>query len=301
MMTSVVCAGNGALSDGRFKGLAHEAELVLVKVGSMSRVRHDDIRAGLQWVLANKDRYEIRIVNISCGGDYENSYLTDTVCRAAEDVVRAGIVVVTAVGNAGFDSRHPVLPPANTPCVLTVGGLDDNQGAQPGRTGLYHSSYGPTVDGLQKPELIAPAIWVPAPILPGTPTAAQAELIAALSRASDGEIHALLAEHHGVDPEFDAARDRPPYHLRNLVELKRRDQKLLSKHYKHVDGTSFAAPIVSSVVAQMLEANPQLTPNQVKRLLIETAKRLPDVPVDRQGWGVLQPAAAVARAIDKRI
>lgn len=73
MMTSVVCAGNGALSDGRYKGLAHEADLVLVKVGSMSRVRHDDIRAGLQWVLANHRKYDIRVVNISAGGDYEAS------------------------------------------------------------------------------------------------------------------------------------------------------------------------------------------------------------------------------------
>jgi serine protease AprX len=31
---------------------------------------------------------------------------------------------------------------------------------------MYRSSYGPTLDGLQKPELIAPSIWIPAPILP---------------------------------------------------------------------------------------------------------------------------------------
>src|SRR5262249_40102923 len=43
MMTSVVACGNGERSHGRYKGLAHEAELVFVKVGSVSRIRHDDL------------------------------------------------------------------------------------------------------------------------------------------------------------------------------------------------------------------------------------------------------------------
>ena len=47
---------------------------------------------------------------------------------------------------------------------------------------------------------------------------------------------------------------------------------VITQHYKYVDGTSFAAPIVSSVVAEMLEANPDLTPSEVKRILISTAE-----------------------------
>ena len=66
------------------------------------------------------------------------------------------------------------------------------------------------------------------------------------------------------------------------------------------DGTSFAAPIVTSVVAQMLEANPDLTPLEVKRILVQTARRLPHVEVDRQGWGAMNPRAAVAKALELR-
>ncbi|MEI8257521.1 MAG: S8 family serine peptidase [Deltaproteobacteria bacterium] len=301
MMTSVVCAGNGALSGGLYKGLAHEADIVLVKVGSMSRVRHDDIRIGIQWVIQNHKKFNIRVLNISCGGDYEASYLGDTLSQAAEDAVRAGLVVVVAVGNAGNDPNHVIYPPASVPAVITVGGLDDRGGGGD-HVGLYHSSYGPTIDGLQKPEVIAPAIWLAAPILPGTPTAAQAALISALAKAAnDDELHGALAEHRGVDEEFDTAAKRDAYHIRNLLEIKRRDQKVISKHYKHVDGTSFSAPIVCSVVAQMLEANSALTPAQVKRILIDTARRLPDVSTDRQGWGVVQPARAVTRALEKRV
>lgn len=294
MMTSVVSCGNGALSHGRFRGLAWESDLVLVKVGSAHRIAHDDIRRGIEWVIENKDRYNIRVLNISCGGDYEESFLTDGLSRAADEASRRGIVVVAAAGNAGHGSDHNVLPPASAPSVIAVGGLDD--GGAGDQSWGYHSSYGLTIDGLQKPELIAPAIWVAAPILPNTPTAAQASLLAVLSEASDDAIHSLLVEHAGVDPDLDAIAGREAYLVRQLVASKWHDQKVVSGHYKHVDGTSFAAPIVSSVVAQMLEANPRLQPYQCRRMLMTTARGLPGIPLDRQGWGVVQPRAAVAAA-----
>lgn len=294
MMTSVVAAGSGALSSGRFRGIASESEVVLVKVGSSSRIVHDDIRRGIAWVIDNHTRYNIRVLNISCGGDYEESYLTDGLSRAADDATRCGIVVVAAAGNAGHDAVHNVLPPASAPSVIAVGGLDDGGAGELGWH--YHSSYGLTLDGLQKPEIIAPAMWVAAPILPGTPTSAAAQLLARLEEARDEELGALLAAHAGVDPDLDAIAGREPYLVRQLVAAKWRDQKVLSGHYKHVDGTSFAAPIVSSVVAQMLEANPRLRPQQCRRILMQTARGLPGIALERQGWGVVQPRAAVAAA-----
>jgi len=294
MMTSVVAAGNGALSGGRFRGLAWEADVALVKVGSAHRIVHDDIRRGIEWVIENRARYNIRVLNISCGGDYEESYLTDGLSRAADEAARCGIVVVAAAGNAGHDAEHHVLPPASAPSVLAVGGLDDG-GAGEASHG-YHSSYGLTIDGLQKPEVIAPAIWVAAPILPGTPTADQARLLALLDEARDDELGGLLRQNVGVDPDLDATAAREPYLVRQVVAAKWRDAKVISGHYKHVDGTSFAAPIVSSVVAQMLEANPALKPYQCRRILMTTARGVPGTALDRQGWGVVQPRAAVEAA-----
>jgi serine protease AprX len=84
------------------------------------------------------------------------------------------------------------------------------------------------------------------------------------------------------------------------VERKLRENNLISGAYKHVDGTSFAAPIVASIAAQMLEANPYLTPVQIKRALIDCARRIPNVPVDRQGWGVVDAHQAVLRALEAR-
>jgi serine protease AprX len=47
----------------------------------------------------------------------------------------------------------------------------------------------------------------------------------------------------------------------------------------------------------MLEANPKLTPQKIKRILIGTAERLPHYEVDRQGWGVIDPRKAIEGAI----
>ncbi len=297
MMTSVVAAGNGHLSNGFYRGIAPDAHVVLVKLAKTGRITEQNIQDGLEWVLENRTKYGIRVVNISAGGDFENSYLHDSLSQTVEACVNQGIVVVCAVGNAGHLSNHPVFPPASSPSCISVGGLDDKNSINRAKRGMYRSSYGPTLDGLQKPEVIAPSIWIPAPILPGTPTSQQVILLKTLDRANDDELHDLIEVNKGVDAELDAAIDRPSHSIRQIIALKLRQENVITKHYKYVDGTSFAAPIVSSVVAQMFEANPYLTAQQVKRILISTAERLPHYEVDRQGWGVIDPRKAVEMAV----
>ena len=297
MMTSVVACGNGHVSDGLYRGVASEAQIVLVKVGTSRRITHEGIQRGLDWVVRNRRRYGIRIVNVSCGGDYEASYLFDPLSQAAERATRAGILVCAAAGNLGNHPGHPVIPPASAPSVLTVGGLDDKNRLAFSGYGLYPSSYGPTIDGLQKPEVIAPGIWVAAPILPGTPTAAQAALLSQLAAAPDADLRAVIESRAGVDLALDAAVGLAPALIRQLVSAGLRDNNVISGAYKHVDGTSFAAPIVSSLAAQMIEAHPQITPGEVKRILVTTARRLPNVDIDRQGWGVVNAQHAVDEAL----
>ncbi|HSS18631.1 MAG TPA: S8 family serine peptidase [Pyrinomonadaceae bacterium] len=300
MMTSVVAAGNGHLSNGFYRGIARDAKLVLVKIGRSGHIPDEHIAQGLEWVLKNKQRYDIRIVNISAGGDFERPYLESSLCEVVERAVREGLVVVCAVGNAGMAPGHPVLPPANSPSAISVGGLDDQNSLDRAKRGMYRSSYGPTVDGLQKPEIIAPGIWVAAPILPSTPTADAAELCAALDSATDEKLRTIILANAGVDKDFDDAQGLPIPLLRQLITIKLREGNVISRHYKYVDGTSFASPIVASIAACMLEANPTLTPQQVKRILIDTAERVPGIEVERQGWGVVVPRSAVKIALALR-
>jgi serine protease AprX len=297
MMTSVVAAGNGHLSDGFYRSIAPEANVVLVKIGKTGRISEGNIETGLRWVFENRDKYKIRIVNISAGGDFDQTYLKNPLSQLVEEVVKAGLTVVCAVGNAGMLPGHPVLPPASAPSCIAVGGLDDQNSLDRARRGMYRSSYGPTIDGLQKPEVIAPGIWVAGPILPGTPTADQAGLYSQLDDAPDDELREIILAHASVDKDIYAARDLSVSLLRQLITIKLREGNVINEHYKFVDGTSFAAPIVSSIVACMLEANPKLTPQQVKRILIDTAERVDGVEVDRQGWGVVVPRKAVEMAL----
>jgi serine protease AprX len=287
MMTSVVAAGNGYLSDGFYRGIAPNANVVLVKVGKTGHIPEGDIERGLQWVIDNRKTFGTRIVNISAGGDFEQPYLSNSLCQTVERAVREGLIVICAVGNAGMAS------------AIAVGGLDDQNSLDRARRGMYRSSYGPTIDGLQKPEVIAPGIWVAAPILPHTPTADEARLYYELDAAPDAELQAILDAHEGIDQDLDDARALPVPLLRQLITIKLHEGNVINQYYKYVDGTSFAAPIVSSIVACMLEANPRLNPQQVKRILIDTAERVPSVDVDRQGWGVVgaRRAVEVARAL----
>jgi serine protease AprX len=300
MMTSVVAAGNGGLAEGFYRGIASESNVVLVKIGRSGRISEDEIQRGLEWILDHAEEHQVRVINISAGGDFEGSYLTTPLSQAVERCVLAGMTVVCAAGNAAQVRGHPVLPPASAPSCIAVGGLNDHNSLDRARRGMYRSSYGPTIDGLQKPEVIAPGIWVAAPILLNTPTAEEAELYSMLDAAADEELRALIASRSGLDKDLDESSSLPIHLVRQLISIKLREGNVISQHYKYVDGTSFAAPIVSSIVACMLEANPPLSPQKIKRMLIDTAERVPGVEVDRQGWGVVSARRAVELALALR-
>ena len=290
--TSVAAAGNGQLSNGVYRGLAHEAELVLVKVSERGRITEENIAQGIQWVIANRERFNIRVLNISLGGDEDVPCSRSIVDQAAEEAISQGIVVVAAAGNSGAEGRHSI-PPANSPSVITVGGYTDHNKLNGTDRDLYHSNFGMTADGTVKPELVASAMWVAAPILPGTRSYERAEALSRLAAAVDYELPDLAHElkEAAALPEQVANADATG--IRAYVDAALQQEKIVAAHYQHVDGTSFAAPIVTSVVAQMIQANPALTPGAIKNILISTADRIVTKPVIRQGYGVVNASRAV--------
>jgi serine protease AprX len=294
--TAVTAAGNGALSGGVYHGLARDAALVLVKVSDRGRITDEDIVFGLEWVIANRHQYNIRVVSMSLGGDAELSFTESLVDEAAERAVRAGLTLVVAAGNAGCTPDHRPIPPANSPSVITVGGYDDGNTLDEQEIAPYCSSFGPTVDGLLKPEIVAPAIWVAAPILPNTEAYRQAEALSSLATMPDYRLRIALRHlrHVAGLPASLASADTTT--MRAEIERALRERKIVATHYQHVDGTSFAAPIVASVVAQMLEVNPRLTPALIKNLLVSTADRSGGLSLHQQGYGVLNARRAVAAA-----
>lgn len=292
--TVTSCAGDGSLSDGVYKGLASEANLVLVKVSKGGRISDDSIEKGLQWVIKNREKYNIRIVNMSLGGDLDVATNDSKINQLAEELVKLGVVLTVAAGNT--DESHSI-PPASSPSVITVGGYSDENKFDPENHALYHSNFGKTSDGLIKPEIIAPAMFVAAPILPETDEYEKAEILTEIANSPDYSFRQNFLDkwQKAGLPEYILSTDIRT--ARDLVEQELNQRNIVATHYRHVDGTSFAAPITASVIAQMLEANPNLTATIVKNILISTASRLTNFRAIRQGFGVLNAKLAVEEAL----
>lgn len=151
-------AGNGNASGATYQGVAPAANLIDVKVGDASGTASvSDVINGLQFVLDNKDAYNIRVVNLSLRSSTAESYTTDPLDAAVELLTFRGILVVAAAGNTGTSADAVSFAPANDPFVLTVGALDDaGTGDFKDDTVPWWSSRGTTQDGFAKPELYAP-------------------------------------------------------------------------------------------------------------------------------------------------
>lgn len=295
-MTSVVCAGDGYLSNGLYKGIACDASLLLLKVmDDNGKISTENIAKALQWVMKHHKQHNIRVINMSLGDDASGSWKNSRVNLLAEKLIEKGITIVAAVGN---DDKASIKPPANSPNVIAVGGWDDNNQLNGEENKLYHSSFGKTDDRLHKPELIANAIWIAAPILPGTKEEEQAKALYELESTTDGELKKKILTSAGKTGfAVDEIEKNDVTFWRQRIKERIQECKYISPSYMHVDGTSFAAPIVTSVIAQMLEINPDLTPAQVRKILFSTAKRLPGLPAEQQGYGIIHPGKVIVKTL----
>jgi serine protease AprX len=266
LMTSAAVAGNGHLGHGLYRGLAPASEVVLVQVARPEgRITNAAIARALDWLRWEGPGLGVRVVNLSLGGEGTTPLAGNPVDQAVASLVEKGITVVAAAGN---DGERRLVPPATAPQALTVGGLDDRNTLDAAERALWHSNYGESGWGTQKPELVAPSLSVVVPLLPGTELAAEAAELFARRAAGEAAVEARIAE-----------------------------TKLVTPHYQHVEGTSFAAPIVAGVVACMLEANPALAPRRIRELLVSAAQGVPGASVERQGAGAVDAGRAVLLAL----
>src|SRR4051794_29039871 len=117
-------ASDGTTSAGAFEGAAPETNLVSVKVAGWDGATDvSTVIAALHWVVANRDRYGIRVVNLSWGTDAVRGSGADPLDRAVEEAWAAGLVVVVAAGNTG-PAASTITKPADDPYVITVGAAD---------------------------------------------------------------------------------------------------------------------------------------------------------------------------------
>jgi serine protease AprX len=255
-----IIAGNGYDTLGARAGIAPAAHLVSLKVLDAHGGGYiSNVIAALDWVVANRTAYNLRVVNLSVGAAVSESYLTDPLTLAAKRVVDAGVVVVTAAGNlgrnaAGKTQYGAITAPGNAPWVLTVGAYS-HEGTltrSDDKMGLF-SSRGPTAkDFNAKPDVVATGVGIASLSVPGSVL--------------------YLA--------------KPTYLLKGSLF------GLVGTPYLSLTGTSMASPVVAGTVALMLQANPNLTPNLVKAIIEYTAQDMRYDPLT-QGAGFLNTKGAV--------
>jgi serine protease AprX len=269
LMASGIATGNGRLSHGLYRGLASEAEVILVQtMDARHRITNPTLEKALRWLRKNAEEFRLNIVNFSVAGDPVVPLPHNIVDVECERLVKMGVTLVAAVGNT---ARPSLVPPSTCPEVISVGGIDDRDRIDPEVWRIWHSNYGTATDGSAKPHVVAPSWRVVAPLLPRSSVAAEAKELFARRLLGD----------RTAEPRID-------------------DQKLVTPYYQHMDGTSVAAPIVSGIVAGMLQANPDLTPIRIRELLMKSARSVVNAPVARQGAGAVQAAKAIALALAER-
>jgi serine protease AprX len=232
-------------------GVAPGAHLVNVKVlGANGAGYTSDVIAGIDWTIANRGRYNIRVINLSLGHAVMEPASTDPLCLAVQRAVAAGIVVVAAAGNAGqTDTAVPILggitSPGNSPYAITIGATDTRGTAT--RTDdvvAPYSSRGPTkFDFAVKPDLVAPGSRV-----------VSLEALAGYLPASYPALHRAGTGRNA---------------------------------YMHLSGTSMATPIASGAAALLLQGTPGLTTAHVKAALQAGATPIKDGGLMGAGAGAL--------------
>ncbi|MFC7373105.1 S8 family peptidase [Fictibacillus iocasae] len=149
-------AGNGRSSGGKYISPAPEARIVGVKVldrfgfGTVTQIVN-----GINYVIQFKNTFNIRIMNLSLGGEPTTSYLTDPIATACRRAWIRGILVVAAAGNTG--PNGPTNTPGYDPLILTVGAIDDmNTLNRADDVPALYTSVKPTFDGFIKADIEVP-------------------------------------------------------------------------------------------------------------------------------------------------
>jgi subtilisin family serine protease len=173
-MTSVI-AHSGATTKrgkptGTFKGVAPDVSLVSVKAFDVEgQGDFLDIVRAIQWVVDNRETYNIRVLNLSFAARPRWHYWLDPINQALMHAWASGITVVAAAGNEGPDSMT-IGSPGNLPFIITVGAVTDSW-TPADKDDDYipdFSSRGPTPSGHIKPDIVAPGGHITGLTRPGS-------------------------------------------------------------------------------------------------------------------------------------
>lgn len=316
-----VVGGSGAASEGQIQGVAPGAHLIPVKVNVAQTTSWQDstdsVAKGINWAIQNKEQFNIKVINCSFtlplveSLDPETGAFLSTVdplSYALNLAKEAGIVVVAGAGNEGSNGR--IMTPAGDPSVITVGALDTAGTPQdPSDDSVAgFSSRGESIHGEIKPDILAPGVAIMAASAPNSQfeqrNVRSSKFVTAAQRGSIETVKKIAQVHVKKGLLQPEALALPEPELRKAVADNYQVRATAGDNGEHpayiaLDGTSDAAPIVTGVIAHMFEANPDLTPEQVKSILYSTADSVAG-DAAAVGHGALDAQEALQEAIALR-
>jgi subtilisin family serine protease len=317
-----IVGGSGKSSNGQIQGVAPDATLIPMTINLDEKASWQDLSSqfagNVYWAVQHREEFNIRVINCSFllpmvevpDAKTGAAILMDPLDHAIKMATEAGITIVAGAGN--FGDQMPIMTPAGNPNAITVGAQDLNGTIDDNSDDFVaaFSSRGKGVDGRIKPDIVAPGVHIMSANAPGSQLEQanlrqqKFQLIAEQGSMPTVQVLAQKQLQRGrlspdamqlSEPDFrQAVADSFPCQAFEGV------QSGNAPLYLAQDGTSMAAPMVTGVIANMYEANPDLKPAEVKEILLNTAKHLDGSSNDSQGHGAMQAGLAVQEAINRR-
>jgi serine protease AprX len=264
-----IIGGTGLRSGGLYTGVAPGAKIIGAGLGAGLFVING--LAAWEWGLANQYRYNIRVVSNSYGGS--GAFDPDNpITIASKMAYDRNIAVIFAAGNEG-PTKDTYNPYAKAPWVIGVaagskeGDLADfsSRGV---RRDVRLSNEDPN-DDFNAPTITAPGTGRIYETNAGKFTSALVSTRSTVNLTANG---------------LDADADLPVAHI---------------PFYTQISGTSMATPYISGVVALMLDADPTLSPDEIREVLTSTATKMPGREEWEVGAGFVNAYAAVDKVFNR--
>lgn len=264
----------GSRSGGAYAGVAPGVKIVGSGGGAVILVL--DALAGWEYGLSHQDQYRIRVVTNSYGplggGEYDPNH---PFMIAAKNAYDHNITVFFAGGNDGA-AKNTLSPYAQAPFVIGVAA-----GTKDGMLADFSSR------GLPREERLAdnnPANDNEAPTL---------------TAPGNGRFFASSQTRYGFTSDIISVRAIGNFGLSSGLNNDAELPVGMIPFYTQISGTSMATPFAAGVAALMLDADPTLTPDDIKQIMTDTATAMPGYREFEVGAGYINAYAAVDKVYNR--
>ena len=264
-----IVGGSGQRSGGIYSGVAPGAKLI--GTGSGAGLFILNALGGYEWSLANQFLYNIRIISNSWGSS--GAFDPDNpVNIATKEAYERNIITLLAAGNDGPapDTHNPY---AKAPWVISVA-AGTKEGGLAGFSSRGTSKAQRLADSDPNNDYDAPTITAPGTgrEFAGNSGKFTSDIVSTRSSSN------VVANGLTADTEIQTA---------------------YLPFYTQISGTSMATPFAAGTVALMLDADPTLTPDEVKQILQQTASQMPNYDEYQVGAGYINAYAAVDKVFNR--